>query len=219
MLLLMGTAARTSAQQSPDPWMLADRMIASIGGREVWASARTLYVRENAYLPGIRGPVVAEIWRDLQVPAFRSILRGSGLHRELHWSDAGGWRLRDGTRSTLTARELAEEIADWRTEPYVLYHRLARHDSTLHLVVRNGNRLEVFDGPGGEVIGWFVVDGFGALLLWGNYYQGQVSEHVYGPLQELGSFRMPRWGAATDGSWRFEYVDVRASPEPLVIAR
>jgi hypothetical protein len=216
-LLTVASGAGVSAQQTIDPWVFADRLVASLGGRAVWAAARTLYVRESAYPPSIAGPVTVEIWRDLQAPAYRSILRGSGIQRELHFSEQVGWRVRDGVRTTLSAQELAEEIADWRTEPYVLYHRLARRDSTLRLVMRSPNRLDVFDNSGSDIIGWFVADSAGALLLWGNYYQGQISEHVYGPLRPLGRFRMPAWGAATDGSWRFEYVEIRASPEPLII--
>jgi hypothetical protein len=207
-----------ASQPAGDPGAFADRLLESLGGRKVWADARTLYVKERAYPPNVAGPVSAEFWRDLHVPAYRSVVIGPGFRRETHWSEAGGWRIRDGVRTEMTPAELATEVADWRTEPYVLYHQIAVRDPRLRLALNGERRLDVFDASSsGALIGWFVTDSAGALLKWGNYYEGAVSEHVYGPLQAFGAFRMPRWGAATDGSWRFEYDVVRATREPLVI--
>jgi hypothetical protein len=196
---------------------VADRLVEGLGGREVWANARTLYVREKAYPSSQAAPVTAEIWRDLHVPAYRSIIAGEGLRRETHYSEAGGWTIRNGVRTVMTPELLAAEIADWKTEPYVIYHRLARRDPGLRLALVNDRRLEVYDRTSGELISWFVVDVAGMLVLWGNYYEGKVSEHVYGPLVPFGRFRMPKWGAATDGSWRFEYEVVRATADSLVV--
>jgi len=192
-------------------------MLEGLGGREVWASARTLYVRERAFPASLDEPITAEFWRDLEIPAYRSLIEGASIRRETRWSEKGGWVIRNGVRSELTEDDIRTNISEWRQEPYVMYHKLAIRDSSLHLKLVDDNRLEIFDGENGKLLCWFVVDASGALLIWGNYYEGKVSEHVYGPLRDFGRVRMPAWGTSTTGSWRFEYEDVVPMAEPLDI--
>ena len=203
------------AQSREGPWVIADRLLESLGGRQVWAEARSLYVRERAFPASLDTPVTAEFWRDLERPAYRSLIVGESIRRETVWSEAGGYTVRDGVRSDMPADRLRSEIADWRQEPHVMYHKLARRDETLDLRLKGDDRLEIFDRESGELLCWFVVDVSGALLRWGNYYQGEVSEHVYGPLHDFGDVRMPAWGTSTTGSWRFEYEAVQPLTEPL----
>ena len=203
------------AQSNTDPWQVADRMLDNVGGREPWASAQSLYVREKAFPAGIEGPLNAEFWRDLEIPAYRSLIVGPSFRRETRWSEDGGWVNRDGVQSELSADEIMSEISGWRQEPYVMYHKLALHDSSLHLVMAKNNRLEIFDGEGGALLCWFVIDALGAPLRWGNVFDGEINEHIYGPLRNFGPIRMPAWGTSTTGSWRFEYQDVVLMAKPL----
>ena len=196
---------------------MADRLVESLGGRDVWAAAKTLYVRERAYPASINGPVTAEFWRDLEKPAYRSVVVGSGVNRETRWDEDGGWVVRDGAKSEIPEENVRADVIAWRQEPYVMYHKLALHDPTLHLKSVDGRKLEIYDGPDGRLLCWFVVDASGALLVWGNIYDGEVSEHVYGPLRQFGEFRMPAWGTSTNGGWRFEYEEVIGLSEPLDI--
>jgi hypothetical protein len=219
VILLIGVEVKTenlqTKQSTNEAWKVADRMIESIGGQQVWAVARSLYVRELAYPASVQGPLTAEFWRDLEKPAYRSVITGPGLRRETRWNEQGGWVIRDGVKTTMTTEKLKSEITGWRNEPYILYHKLALRDPSLHLAVSEGNRLEIFERSGGPMLCWFVVDSSGALLMWGNLYEGEVNEHVYGPLRDFGKVRMPAWGTSTTGSWRFEYQEVVPSAEPL----
>ena len=201
--------AQTDSTVPRDPWEVAERLVESLGGREVWSSAHLLYVRETAYPVGVAGPVRAEFWRNLDVPAYRSIVSGPGLHRETEWTADSGWTVRNGVRTEMNTAELDLEVAGWVQEPYVMYRRLALRDSTLHLTLSDDHRLDIYDGRGGRLLSWFVVDASGALLKWGNIYDGAVNEHVYGPLRPFGALRMPRWGTSTTGARRFEYEEVR----------
>ncbi len=217
MALAFSSGSAASAQTDADAWAVADRLLQSLGGRAAWASARSLYVRERAFPASIDGSVVAEFWRDLESPAYRSLVVGPSIRRETAWSENGGYSIRDGVRTEMSAESLRAWIADWRQEPYVMYHKLAVRDPSLRLTAVDENRLEIYDRESGSLLCWFVVDISGALLRWGNYYKGEVSEHVYGPLQDFGEIRMPSWGTSTTGSWRFEYEEVRPMSEPLDI--
>jgi hypothetical protein len=220
LLLAIGTAivlavgSGASNQAMGDPWRVADRMIETLGGRQRWASVRWLYVKETVYPAGIEGPVSAEFWRDLEQPNYRSVIVGPSLTIETRWSQDGGFVIRNGERREMSAEVLQQEIDGSRNDPYHIYHRLARRDPPLHLVLENDTRLNVFEGEGGPLLCWFVVDASGAPLRWGNYFDGEVNEHVYGPLRELGEFTMPAWGTSTTGSWRFEYEEARVTSGP-----
>jgi transglutaminase-like putative cysteine protease len=91
-----------------------------------------------------------------------------------------------------------------------MYHKLAMRDPSLHLVMAQENRIEVYLGEGGRTLCWFDLDANGALLRWGNFYQSEKSEHVYGPIKPVGEFQLPAWGTSTSGAWRFEYLDARS---------
>ncbi len=191
-------------------WQAAERLVESLGGAERWAATKILYVKEKAFPASLKHPVTAEFWRNMERPAYRSVITGPGLRRETQWSEDGGWVIRNGEHTEMTAEALAEEVFYWLQEPYVMYHKLAARDPALHPVLKEGNRLEVYWGDGGRLLCWFDLDASGALLRWGNFYQGEVSEHVYGPIRAVGDFKMPAWGTSTSGSWRFEYIDARS---------
>jgi hypothetical protein len=205
--VLPGTAK--SQEEMRDPWQVAERLLESLGGQERWAGIEALYVREIAWPSGIDGPVTAEFWRGLSQPEYRSLFVGENLQRATYWSPASGWRERDGVRAGISRQDLESEIADWRQEPYVMYHKLAVRDQGLELRIPEPDRLEIYDSESGALLCWFVVDMAGALLRWGNYYRGEIHEHVYGPIRQFGELRMPAWGTSTTGNWRFEYRDVR----------
>lgn len=193
-----------------EAWRTADRLLESLGGKELWASTKVLYIKELAFPSSLKDSVIAEFWRDLEKPKYRSLIRGSNLERETVWSKDGGWVVKNGVRTQMTKETVAEEVLNWYQEPYVMYHKLAIRDPSLQLVLKHEKRLEIYSMDGKRILCWFEMDANGGLLLWGNYYQGEVSEHVYGPGRQIGAFRMPSWGTATNGSWRFEYVDVKA---------
>lgn len=208
-------AAENDLEGDADAVAAAWRLLDAAGGREAWAAARTMYAREQAYPPAIDGPVDVHIFRDLEAPSVYTEIRATGLTLRTMRTRTRGWRARNGEVTTLTVEDLAVETEGWRQEPYVFYHRLATGGAGLKVALKGDDRLEVFDIEAGRTLCWFVLTPAGAPLKWGNIFDGEVNEHTYGPLTDLGEANLPKWGVSGDGSWRFEYVAVSFSPEPL----
>jgi hypothetical protein len=217
MTLGAATATVTRAEETiggaPEALAAVDRLLERLGGRAVWTRARSLHVRERAWHPRYGGPIQADFWRDLDRPAYHSRLTGPGIERVTVWDARSGWHLRDGQLTPMSGPELAAEIDGWKQTPYRIYRQLALRDSEL-LVELEADRLVVLDRQG-RTLCWFVLDASGAPLKWGNVFRGEMNEHTYGPLVPFGSFRMPAWGTSADASWRFEYVAIDGSEEPL----
>lgn len=56
-------------------------------------------------------------------------------------------------------------------------------------------------------------------MKWGAISEGEPLEYVYGPLQDFGPIRFPAWGAAVDGTWRFEYAAVALDAQAIPAAK
>jgi hypothetical protein len=187
---------------------LARRMIEVMGGAKIWAEAKWLYVREEAHLVSDRGAIVAEYWRRFDEPGMWSRHRGEGIDRRSTFSRSGGWRAIDGTITELTREALQNRLGFWPREIYTMYHRLAREDAALRLLmVPNApRRFLVLDDRTGEDLCWFEVDSGGAIAKWKAGFGTSEVEYVYGPLRAFGSVRMPAWGTLIDGTFRFFYT-------------
>jgi hypothetical protein len=189
----------------------AERLLATVGGRDDWRSARTFYVEERVYL---RSGEVAElkIWRDLQTGA-RRLERTTPGSSFKEWLAAGeGWDSRDGQRRDLPPEELAMERRGLLQEPYAVYRRLAVQDPRLRVELRDPHSLYVFDGDE-HLLCWFLLNDRGALVSWANVYNGAINQHFYGPIVDVGDANLPKWGASPTG-FRFEYVAAKFLAEP-----
>ncbi|MGE0587703.1 MAG: hypothetical protein AB7O48_03960 [Cyclobacteriaceae bacterium] len=197
------------SNQSKDAWQAADQLLESLGGREIWASTKILYVKEKAFPESLFHPVTAEFWHNLEKPAYHSIIVGHDFRQETVWDENSGWINRNGMKKEISNDDITQEIGDWSQQPYVVYHKLAIRDPLIHLVLKDGD-LQIYEGDGGRLLCWFRMDAHGRLLMWGNYYKGEIIEHVYGPTKPIGEYVMPAWGTATKGSWRFEYLELKS---------
>lgn len=191
----------------------AERLLQRVGGREVWAR-RTLVVEERSFLRS-GGIATLRIARDF-VAGTRSLASRSPGNNAAEWlSPDGGWESRNGAMRIMPPAELAAERQGLRQEPYAIYHRIARRDSTLRFALRDSaSTLVVYDGVE-RVLCWFVLDGTGAPTSWGNFYDGRINQHYYGPLQQFGAVSLPRWGVSTTGQFRFEYVTAILAETPV----
>lgn len=210
LFLLAGSNSLVGQSTPKDPWKAADKLLESIGGKEIWASTKILYVKEKAYPASLSYPVIAEFWRNLEHPSYCSMIVGDSIQRETQWTSDEGWVIRNGSRKDMSQEQLKEEVMNWYQEPYVMYHKLAVRDPSIRLKLVNDRKLEIYAVTDGRLLCWFRFDKSGKLLIWGNYYQNEISEHVYGPIKKIGEFKMPAWGTSTNGSWRFEYLDIKA---------
>lgn len=202
--ILLASPAEAQIRGAAAAVAASEHMLELVGGREPWANAGTFYVEERAFLPN--GEVAhLRIWRDLKSGS-RRLERTVGQARFSEWLSAnGGFELRDGTARRLSAEELAQELQGLRQEPYAIYRRLARRDPAIRVELRDDRSLYVYDGEG-RLLCWFLLDGKGAPRSWGNFWNGSINQHYYGPLVDVGDANLPKWGVSSTGTFRFEYV-------------
>jgi hypothetical protein len=197
---------------TPEAVAAAERLLEQAGGAAAWRKA-VFEVRERGYLSSGQMTELT-ITRDLARPARRFESRRPD-RTVIEWiSPGGGWIQRDGEKLPMSAEELAAELQGLRQEPYAIYHRLARRDPRLRAELRDGGALHFFDGDERPLC-WFQLAPNGVLLGWGNYYNGAINQHWYGPVADVGDANLPRFGVAANGSFRFEYLGATLTEGPL----
>ena len=80
--------------------------------------------------------------------------------------------------------------------------------------LREDGALNIYDG-GERLLCWFLLDGKGAPVSWGNFWNGSINQHYYGPLADMGDANLPKWGVSTTGAFRFEYVRAALDDRPV----
>jgi hypothetical protein len=220
--LLLASFVLTSAAAEPvglqgDPRAIEriQKMLDQLGGERTWADARTLYLDYRGMRTNPDGPLIERAWRDLQEPNQRIELEGADLNLTWTFTPKSGWVHRKTGVTQIPPERLAGAIADWPFDFYTIIRSFAVADQDFTLEFVEPMRV-VVKSRKGESWGWWEIDSDGALVRWGTTFgDGEVVEYVYGPIRDYESVRFPAWGAAVDGSWRFEYHEVRLSPQPI----
>jgi len=152
---------------------------------------------------------------DLAEPRTRFELRSEIYEQQRATSPAGAWILRNGDLERRSADELESALRGAAGSMYRIVRRIALGDPALSVRFAEGaeHRLEFLD-ESGEILCWIVVDVAGEPVLWGR----SDVEWVFGPLVRFGNIRVPGWGAYTNGEWRYEVIDARASSAPLEVS-
>ena len=189
-------------------------MLDSLGGREVWASAQSLYTMERARHPAYGDGIVATFWRDLEQPGEHARLAHEKLDVHYAWNGDGGWISHDGDVRDFNRDEMKERIYYWHREIYTLYHQLAKGERKLTVRDTEPDGFIVLDEKG-EKIGEFRLTADGDVYFWKQVGGDSPVAYVYGPHKDFGSVSFPDWGTATDGGWGFYYVQVRPSRKPF----
>src|SRR5688572_13939960 len=208
----VSSASADGVRGTPEAVAAAERLLEQAGGPEAWRNP-VFEARERGYLASGQVSQLT-IVRDLARPARR--LESRTPERTIvEWiSPGGGWTRRDGASKTMSAETLAAELQGLRQEPYAIYHRLAVRDPRLRVELREGGALYFFEGDE-RLLCWFQLAPNGRLLGWGNFYDGAINQHWYGPVADMGDANLPRFGVASNGSFRFEYLGARLTKEPL----
>lgn len=205
--------SRTGVRGDEKAVSAAQRVLENAGGAAPW-SKRMFSVKERAYL---RNGEVAEleIARDFETGS-RLLIRKSNTVSFTEWVSQGeGWVVRNGVRRAMSIAEHAAERYGLAQEPYAVYHRLAKGDAGLRAELRSdGALLYVYD-QNERLLCWFNLDGAGKVYGWGNFFDGSINQHFYGPYGEFGGGQLPKWGSANDGRFRFEYLSAKFSDSPL----
>lgn len=202
----------------PEAVALAERMLGTLGGRDVWADARVIEVKLRGYYAREHEPWNETFWMDLDKPNGRFELRGGDVDRTIAWTPEGGWELANGEIETFDEERHSFELDYWKRQAVVVFHRLAKGEG---IRVANGDnefRFDVFDAASDELLAQFAVNVKGEPTKWGAKIGEREFEQVLGPLESYGKLRLPRWGATLSAVWRFEHQHVALSPDPISVS-
>jgi hypothetical protein len=217
MLFLPAVSRSAAAQVRGDSAASAavERMLAALGGREVWALSRTLVLEYHGWVVTPRAAADTEVaWRDLREPNQRIEHRAGGAWRASAFTPRGGWRHRGGVVQPMSELAHRTALSFWPRDFYTLLRRFAVNDPDLFVTMLPPIRVVVSSVAQGE-LGWFEIASDGAIVRWGTLDEGEALEYVYGPMQSFGRVRFPAWGASLDGRWRFAYGRVELSADPV----
>ncbi len=193
-----------------DAEALAERVLASLGGRAAWAAARATVNDSRQDWDGDPSVLRVVITMDFERPRFRIETRGENLHLVRVVDGERHWRLtREGEVAPVPAATLAEDRRWYAAHVYRTLHRVARRDPALALSVGAEGRLEVHEG--GRRLAWYRLDRRGQPYRYGTYEDETGS--LFGPWEsESGGIRHPVWVARDDGKWRAMLVRLEVNP-------
>lgn len=214
LVLTSGLATSRSVLQGDEEAVaLANRMLETLGGRDVWAQARTIKVELHGYYAREQEPWDETYWMDLETPSGRFELKGATVDRIIAWTPKAGWELERDNLEPFSEDRHSFELEYWRRQPVVIFHRIASGTPEIRVAMgTNEYRFDVFDAQTDELLAQFAVNQKGEPIKWGSAIGDREFEHVFGPLGEFDGFRLPRWGATITGVWRYEHVAASLSP-------
>jgi hypothetical protein len=196
---------------------VVDLLLEALGGRPVWAEARAVHTRERVLVPAFPDPIVSDVWRSLREPGEMARITGVGVDRTFAWDARGGSGVKEGEHYRFGEDRMRDELAFWPVHLYTIYHRLAAGDDSLSVGAGENGSVVLEDTQTGVYLGGLRVSARGEPMWWNGRTAYNDETYVYGPLGDYGSLRMPRWGASTNGQWRYELLDFELDEKPLVI--
>ncbi len=201
------------ATASPAASERVESMLEALGGREIWASARTLYLTERARHAVYGDGIVATHWRNLEAPGERMRWDGDHIDFEMAWTSQQGWVRRGGDLRDLKPAELNTRRLAWPGDLFVLLHRLATNDKTLTIAL-DGSSIIVTD-PAGTRIARLQLTNRDEISVW-----EKAAEHpamfLFGPYRRFGEVRFPDWSAISNGEWAAYHVQLRLSQQAFL---
>src|SRR5690349_19594847 len=153
-------------EAATDPEQVAERMLASLGGRDAWARAKNTVNDSRQDWDGDPSELRVVITMDFERPRLRIETWGKDLHLirvvdgDAHWRQS-----RDGQIGPISDNVLEIDRKFWQGHVYRTLHRLAVRDPALRLAMGKEERLEVHEG--GKRIAWYALDRRGQPYLYG----------------------------------------------------
>lgn len=211
LLLVMAVSlpGGTAPATVPPADVVADRMLAALGGRDHWAALTSLVNDSQQNRAGEPPVVRAVITMDLQRPRFRIDTTGPGLRLVRVVDGERHWRLnREGVIEPVPAEILADDRQWHAGHVYRTLHRVARRDPALSLGIAADGRLEVHED--GKRIAWYKLDVRGEPYAYGAHADDIGS--IFGPWEfEHSGIRHPLWVSSPDGTWRAHIKSLRTN--------
>ncbi len=209
---LTSPAATLEARPGPAAGVvLAEKLLAAMGGREAWAGVTYVHVEARHDDLEIPRPFVNRIWNDFSKPRVRFWAGNDDFTSARRIQDDEAIR-ESGPQAgaRLTAEQYESDRGWWEANVYRTLHRMAKRDAALSYRAAGPARLEVIK-PDGSVLNWFVLNQKGEPMLFGSGKDALGT--AFGPLASGGGVKYPKWGARADGSWRYEILDFVALKE------
>ena len=199
-LLLFTSLATIAAPSAADAEAVADRMLASLGGRAAWAATTNTVNDSQQNWDGDPHVLRVVITMDFERPRLRIETRGEGLHLIRVVDGDRHWRLtREGKVAPVSEQTLEIDRKWYQSHVYRTLHRIAKRDPATSLALGKDGRLEVYEGK--TRIAWYLLDRGGQPYRYGAHDDDTGT--IFGPWDtEGGGIRQPVWVARDDGKWR-----------------
>jgi hypothetical protein len=191
-----------------------DKLLAALGGRELWAEAKSLYLIQRTRSPKVGDGILSTSWRDLERPGEWGELQHAKLKVRYAWTESGGWFRRDAKYRDYIGDEVAEKAFYWHRDLYTLYHRLAKDELTYHLEALEPFGLLVRDAELKKIAELHLTRD-GELFRWQPLGTKKKGSSIFGPYKSFGQARFPDWMASSDGQWGAYQIQVMPSPIPF----
>lgn len=205
MLLFATPAAAATADDE------LERMLAALGGRDVWAAATGTINDSQQNLAQDPGQVRVVITMDFTRPRFRidTAWPGGATSGRVIDGDRSWRQTREGAVEDVPADLYADEMKWYGGHVYRSIHRLAARDPALTLKLGEDGRLEVFEG--GVRMIWFRLDALGMPYAFGAWDAAPGT--ISGPWEfAADGMKHPIWVSSADGTWRANVKALTVSP-------
>ena len=203
----------------PDAIELAQRMVAKMGGAEIWSQIQSVHFVHNWY-PYHREVVYLENEiLDLTGPRSWVDMKSEIHHRVRAYSpEYFYWSHENGELSTDQGDRFDNAISRAPFNLYRLARAIARDDSNYSVTLAEGDipgsRQLQFSGPNGEVGGYVILNARHEPLVWATTQY----RYTFGPMKQFGSVRLPNWAVYGNGTTLYEMVSFTASHQPPDLA-
>ncbi|MCG8435219.1 MAG: hypothetical protein MJA83_14430, partial [Gammaproteobacteria bacterium] len=125
MLVFLTPPALAQQRLQGDPEAVArvELMLERLGGAEVWARTRTLYMMYQGWRIDPDEPVIEEAWRDLAQPGEYIVFEGRSFKFERIFTRQAGWHVRNNEVRELTAEQQRAGLDFWPRDFYTMIRR------------------------------------------------------------------------------------------------
>lgn len=202
ILLTVAPAPAKQTGSEAQAAAMAEKFLAAMGGREVWAQATYVHSKAVNHHPQARLPYIQEYWTDFRKPRTLNRLTNFDMDRLRGFNVDHGWGIKEGETYEYDAERVANELRDWRRSIYAKLVAIARRDKSMGMEWRNGRLSFSKDG---EDLGWIELGPDGAPKGYSATAEGAPTS--FGPLETFGEINWPRSGEQESG-WRFEMLSI-----------
>lgn len=209
IILLITQSASAQVSGNEDALHLIDKMFNTIGGKNVWKNAKAINVKLTGYYARDESPWNESYWMDLESPRGKFQIKNKTKNQIIAWTPNGGWDMNEGNVIPLDSAHHSFEMAYWKIQPVVVFHRLAKGIPESRVEMGDNEfRFDVFDAKSNELIAQFALNKKGEPIKWGSKIGEREFEHVLGPLKKYENVIQPAWGTVLSGIWRYEHESI-----------